>query len=245
MSPNTNSQFYEFLIIFPIGCFAGWCLEFIYRSLFKKSHNIVNPGFLSGPYLPIYGFGAFILYLFGLSSLQLFIKLVLFTISATMLEFFVGFLFFNFFHLRLWDYSDRAGNIIGIVCPQFLLVWAAVGYIGLLFVFPALKDFVVYLKANVHYLFYFGIFYGAFLSDVGNSFNIATRLSSIIDELQEGEHRLAIDLRKIHLHLRENQKPLRSVLARFFLPLNVSRKDLENQVERFVANVRNGIRKRA
>jgi uncharacterized membrane protein len=40
-------------------CFVGWIIETVYRSYNEK--KIVNAGFLSGPFLPIYGFGAIII----------------------------------------------------------------------------------------------------------------------------------------------------------------------------------------
>ena len=46
---------FEFIIFST----TGWILEVIYRSLNNK--KIVNPGFLTGPYLPIYGIGAVII----------------------------------------------------------------------------------------------------------------------------------------------------------------------------------------
>ena len=56
--------------LFFIGALLGWGIEVVYRR-FKKDNvdgEWINPGFLIGPYLPIYGFGLVILYL--LASLE-------------------------------------------------------------------------------------------------------------------------------------------------------------------------------
>ena len=51
--------------LFAIGSLLGWCLEVVYRrfSPNNKSRRWINPGFLIGPYLPLYGFGLTALYL--------------------------------------------------------------------------------------------------------------------------------------------------------------------------------------
>ena len=54
------------LFLFFIGCIMGWCIEVIFRKFFSKSnpsHKWINPGFLIGPYLPLYGSGLVVLYL--------------------------------------------------------------------------------------------------------------------------------------------------------------------------------------
>ena len=51
----------QWLLFFYIYCFIGWCLESTYVSL--KSHRLVNRGFIRGPFLPLYGFGAILMLL--------------------------------------------------------------------------------------------------------------------------------------------------------------------------------------
>ena len=48
---------------FMIYSFLGWVIEVIYRSAHQRRY--VNAGFLFGPFLPIYGIGAFLTLLFG------------------------------------------------------------------------------------------------------------------------------------------------------------------------------------
>lgn len=47
---------------FIIYSFLGWILESVYKSLYEK--KMINSGFLAGPFCPIYGYGALIMYLF-------------------------------------------------------------------------------------------------------------------------------------------------------------------------------------
>ena len=55
--------------LFFIGSVSGWVLELFFRKFFSASnpeHKWINPGFCTGPYLPIYGFGLCTLYLLAL-----------------------------------------------------------------------------------------------------------------------------------------------------------------------------------
>lgn len=57
--------------LFCIGSLAGWVLEVFYRRFFSSANperKWINPGFCTGPYLPLYGSGLCILYL--LASLE-------------------------------------------------------------------------------------------------------------------------------------------------------------------------------
>ena len=51
----SNTVFY-YVVLFAIYSFMGWILEVIYRSITQR--KFVNAGFLFGPFVPIYGFGA-------------------------------------------------------------------------------------------------------------------------------------------------------------------------------------------
>ena len=65
------SFFIEISLIFAIGCSFGWALEVIFRRFWSgnnRSRKWINPGYLNGPWLPVYGFGLCILYV--LSSLE-------------------------------------------------------------------------------------------------------------------------------------------------------------------------------
>ena len=47
----------DWVLLFYIYCFIGWCFETTFVSVFCK-HHFVNRGFLYGPLCPIYGCGA-------------------------------------------------------------------------------------------------------------------------------------------------------------------------------------------
>ena len=47
--------FLQYCFLFFIGSILGWILEIFFRKTFYNEW--INPGFLKGPYVPIYGFG--------------------------------------------------------------------------------------------------------------------------------------------------------------------------------------------
>ena len=47
--------------LFAVGALCGWVLELFFRRF--NSKKWINPGFLHGPYLPLYGFGLALLFL--------------------------------------------------------------------------------------------------------------------------------------------------------------------------------------
>ena len=174
----------EFLLIFSIGSAAGWWLEFFYRGIVRRG-DFINPGFLSGPYLPLYGFGAFFLYVAGQLRWSLLVQVLFFTAAATLMELFTGLFFVRFYQIRLWDYSDRRGNIKGQICPLFTFYWGLIGAAGLILVVPSLVRIVRYFDTHIHYSFFVGLYYGVIFSDVVNSFNVAARLSSVAASLRQ------------------------------------------------------------
>ena len=55
--------------LFFIGSMIGWVLELFYRKMISE-RKWINPGFLVGPYLPLYGFGLCTFYLLSQINLN-------------------------------------------------------------------------------------------------------------------------------------------------------------------------------
>ena len=115
-------QLYQFLCIFFIYAFLGWCTEVSYAAL--QTGKFVNRGFLNGPVCPIYGFGVVIILACLTPLKQHFILLFLGSVVLTsLLELVTGFVLEKLFHQRWWDYSDDPFNIGGYICLKFSIAW--------------------------------------------------------------------------------------------------------------------------
>jgi uncharacterized membrane protein len=120
----------------------GWIIEVVYRSISER--EFINAGFLYGPFIPIYGFGAaFIIALgFIISPWPLPLELIIYGLVLTFIEYLTGFLFEKIFKLKLWDYSDSRFHINGRVCLSFSLCWTALALILVTFIHPAVLGYV-------------------------------------------------------------------------------------------------------
>jgi len=113
----------QWVLLFFLYSFCGWCWEvFLYLV---KERRFVNRGFLFGPILPIYGFGAvgILLTCVPVEGNMALVALVG-TIAASLLEYVTGFLMESIFHVRYWDYSQRPLNLNGYICALSAATWA-------------------------------------------------------------------------------------------------------------------------
>ncbi|MBP7734641.1 MAG: hypothetical protein KA369_01585 [Spirochaetes bacterium] len=136
---------YHCVILFAVYSFIGWIIEVIYRSATQK--RFINAGFLYGPFIPIYGFGAaFVVILeYFLMPLDVIIKVLMYGVVLTVVEYAVGYLFETIFRLKLWDYSDSAFNLHGRICLLFSIFWTAIAFVFATFVNPLVVSSVLSL----------------------------------------------------------------------------------------------------
>lgn len=180
-------QFLILSFLFIFGASVGWCLEFVFRRVVHRQW--INPGFLTGPYLPLYGFGVVILFsvarLFELIDFSflgnsLWISkiatIVIMSISMTVIEYIAGLIFIRGMHIKLWDYSGQWGNVQGIICPLFSLAWTAVSAFYLLILDPVLVQWTEWFIANENLYYFIGVIYGVLFVDIGYSFHISTKI---------------------------------------------------------------------
>ena len=168
--------------LFVIGSLFGWVLELFFRR-FVSQKKWMNPGFLTGPYLPIYGFGVVVLY--GVSNLPLgissqvwdiIVRILIIGVGMTLIEFIAGLIFIKGFGIKLWDYSNRKGNIMGIICPIFSLAWLVVGSLYYFLLNPLLVNGISWISENLIYTYFVGGVIGMMLVDFSYSIHLATKL---------------------------------------------------------------------
>lgn len=173
--------------LFAIGAVGGWCVELVFRRIVHKKW--INPGFLQGPYLPIYGFGVVALYLIAELPLPIenvwllrVVQILIVCVGMTAIEYVSGIVFIKGMGIKLWDYSDQKGNVQGIICPLFSLIWTAVGAVYVILVHPFVADVVLWFTGNLYYSFFVGLLFGLLISDLAVTFKMADKLRRIAKE---------------------------------------------------------------
>ena len=125
------------IVLFAIYAFMGWIIETIYRSFTQR--QLINAGFLYGPFVPLYGFGASFIILIGflIHPWPLPIQLIVYGLVLTFIEYFTGFAFEKVFKLKLWDYSESRFNLHGRVSLLFSIFWTIMALAFVTFIHPA------------------------------------------------------------------------------------------------------------
>ncbi|MGN0266775.1 MAG: hypothetical protein ACI4D7_03765 [Lachnospiraceae bacterium] len=131
----------EWLLFFYIYCFAGWVFESTYVSICHR--KLVNRGFLNGPMIPLYGFGA-ITVLFAALPFREFPVLVYLVgmIAATLLEYVVGVVMEAIFKVRYWDYSSNKFNLKGYICLSSSIAWGFLSVILIYGIHRPIENFI-------------------------------------------------------------------------------------------------------
>ena len=151
----------------------------------------INPGFCTGPYLPLYGCGLCLMYLIAGLETYNFIaspfwnKMLLFLVMAvcmTLIEYIAGIITLKAGKVRLWDYTNEWGNIQGIICPKFSLIWAALGAVYYFLIHPHILEAMNWLTQNLAYSFVTGMFFGIFIVDVAKSVHLTAKLKQFAEE---------------------------------------------------------------
>ncbi|MBQ9750656.1 MAG: putative ABC transporter permease [Clostridia bacterium] len=209
--------------LFCIGCSAGWVLELFFRRFFSKENperKWINPGFLSGPWLPLYGFGLCLLYL--LAGLEPHIKgsgwikkaflFLVMAICMTAIEYLAGIFSIKVLKVHLWDYSNEWGNIQGIICPLFSLFWAILGAIYYFLIHPNILLALDWLSKNLTFSFAIGFYFGIFAIDVAYSCRLLSKIRKFAKE-----NDIVVKYGKFR-HILANALEERHRRKRFFLP---------------------------
>lgn len=207
--------------LFLIGSVLGWILELLFRNLTQRPEKIVNPGFCTGPYLPIYGFGLCALYL--LASLEQYSlvpdpfwnKVMLFAAMAvgmTLIEYLAGVFCLKYLKVRLWDYSDLWGNVQGIICPLFSFFWAVLGAMYYFLIHPHILVGLKWLANNLAFSFFIGVFYGVFAIDVIHSAKLVVKLKAFAED-----NDVIVRYEALKTHIRQRREKI-ALKYHFFRP---------------------------
>ena len=240
--------FLKLAFLFFMGSVSGWVLEVLFRRFISRANperKWINPGFCTGPYLPLYGFGLCLLYLIASLERWNFIespfwnKTTLFlgmAICMTVIEYIAGILALKIMKVRLCDYSNEWGNIQGIICPKFSLIWAVLGAVYYFFIHPHILGAIHWLSQNLAFSFVIGLFFGVFIIDVTHSVQLIAKLRQFAEE-----NDVVVKYETIKANIRSHYEST-AQKYHFFRPFHSDRplsehlKDMLNSFEKRIKN---------
>jgi len=172
-------------MIFILCSFIGYFLEVFWIYLGTKKW--VNRGFLCGPVIPIYGFGA-LLILFCLLRYYYdpIVVFVFGVIITSALEYFVSFIMEIIFHNKWWDYSTEKYNLNGRICLKNSLAFGALSLVIVYFLTPLLAiifDLFNFKFWSITSLVTFILIIIDFVYSVHVAYNLRNRII-IVEELK-------------------------------------------------------------
>lgn len=139
------------ILLFFAYAFLGWCIEVTLK--YFQFHRFINRGFLTGPWLPIYGAGAALITVVikGLSPLEYSVGttfLVSFLLCG-FLEYMTSFVLEKRFHARWWDYSQKPMNLHGRVWIGNLILFGLGGVLIVNLINPLLLRLSAHMSLAV------------------------------------------------------------------------------------------------
>ena len=119
------------ILLFFAYAFLGWCIEVTLK--YFQFHRFIDRGFLTGPWLPIYGSGAALITVVikGLAPLESSVGTT-FAVSFLLcgfLEYMTSYVLEKRFHARWWDYSQKPMNLHGRVWIGNLILFGLGGVV--------------------------------------------------------------------------------------------------------------------
>ena len=125
----TTEILINLILLFFAYAFLGWCIEVTLK--YFQFHRFINRGFLTGPWLPIYGSGAALITIVvkGLSPVDSSVGTTFMVsfILCGIVEYMTSFVLEKRFHARWWDYSRKPMNLHGRVWIGNLILFGLCG----------------------------------------------------------------------------------------------------------------------
>lgn len=178
----------QWLAFFYIYCIFGWCFESAYVSLLKR--HPVNRGFMTGPYLPLYGSGAVLVLYVTLPVRDNYILMYLLgAAAATVLEYFTGVAMERLFGVRYWDYSDQKFNFRGQICLSSTIAWGFLTLFLVEVIQRPIEQVILHINENILTMITF-CFTVIFTFDFASSFRTAIDLKDVLVQAERAKKEL-------------------------------------------------------
>lgn len=224
----------QWLLLFFTYCFLGWVWESCYVSFLRKEW--VNRGFLHGPIVPIYGFGAVSILLLTLPFKEnILLIYILGLLAASTLEYVTGALMEKIFQMRYWDYSHHKFNLKGRISLFVSLAWGLFSILLVKLLHPPIEKILLkipnYLAEPISLILIIIFAVDATMSiqsaldmkkllkqlKKSNELlstlelkinNLASKISHTSNEFQKQIHKIEKDIEKIKIKYKELKLPI-------------------------------------
>ena len=136
-----TEYFVNLILIFFAFSLVGWCIEVTLK--YFEFGRFINRGFLTGPWLPIYGFGGlFVLVLLHKLRKRPFWFFIGTIVLCGTVEYMTGWALEVMFNAKWWDYSGYLLNLNGRICAEGLFVFAIAGIAFIYVLAPLLDNYI-------------------------------------------------------------------------------------------------------
>lgn len=219
----------QWVLFFFIYSFIGWVWECCFVSVRKR--RWVNRGFMYGPMLPIYGFGALAVLISTIRVRDSIPLIFLFgMVGATLLEYVTGAVMERLFNVKYWDYSNQKFNLNGYICLTSSLGWGLFSVLLVKFVHVPIEGAVLKIPTIIAEGIAFVLTVAAAV-DVTQSFNDAMDLKRILAQLEESKKQIRKIQEKLKVASEEFVEDYRQRAGEFV-------EDYRRRVEEHVENYR-------
>lgn len=128
-----------YFLYFIIYSFIGFVLETLY-TLFTTNILVMKKCFLFNFLCPVYGIGALVI----LGATKYFrdnklLTIIVGGIAATVVEYFIHFIYKDMLGVTIWSYDGYKFNIQGRICMLFTFFWSFLSYFLVYFIHPFIE----------------------------------------------------------------------------------------------------------
>lgn len=203
---NDFHAFTSIILFFACYSFLGWCLESVYRSINLKKW--VNPGFLTGPFLPIYGSFALLIILCHplIIHFSFIVQYLILVFLSTLIEYCAGYVLESAFHMQLWNYHTTPFNVRGRIALPFSLLWGILGFIFLYAIHPVFSA-VFSVFAELPRLLFSVFFISYLFWDLFKSGVLLRQLEQFLRQYRDAEYESSVLFARL--------RPFRRLLATY------------------------------
>ena len=176
---------FTYFMLFFIYAILGWIIETTLVSIEKR--NLVNRGFLIGPYCPIYGFGGLAITIllknYTKDPIVLFLMAV---IICGILEYFTSYIMEKIFKARWWDYSAKKYNINGRICLETVVPFGILGCLVMYVLNPITFKYLNMLSNSMLNIIS-AICFTIFITDNIVSYNVISSFTKTVKTINVGK----------------------------------------------------------